>query len=141
MKSYSQDFEKWWYEPLENSKDANGNYDKDMLKHKDYGKDIANQAWRHQQSKIQEMEKLLEEAGFNYDGVEYRAAYHKLLEVVKFYANKKDMYECAHESDGTTMGYIPGNNCDDFDRENGRDIPHFGARARKILKELGVNYE
>lgn len=39
-------FEKWWYLPLQMSKDANGKYDKDMLKHKDKGKSNARDGWQ-----------------------------------------------------------------------------------------------
>lgn len=63
--------------------------------------------------------------------LELQSKLNKAIKVLEFYANKEDMFDCAYERDGTTIGYIP--DIDDFDRENGRDIPHIGKKAREYL--------
>lgn len=58
MSEYIKEFEKWWYKPLYESA-INGIPDKDMMKHRDLGKQSAFHAWQAREPEITKLKKAL----------------------------------------------------------------------------------
>lgn len=64
-------------------------------------------------------------------------------EALKFYADVEKMYDTAHDSDGSVIGYVRG--VDPYDslesdmgRIEGTRLLHHGVRARKHMKKWGL---